>query len=138
MKKGFVLAVFAYLVPTFILGASWHFLFFRELYDSFGIYNRPDPIIPMGFGSMVIQGLILAYLYPFYFHSGSPIRRGFQFGVIMGLFLFSVSTIANTAKIQVSNTGLWFAVQAAFHFIQFGVTGPLIGLVYRNLRNSPA
>ncbi|MBL8018568.1 MAG: DUF1761 domain-containing protein [Leptospirales bacterium] len=135
MRKGFVLAVLGYLVPTFILGASWHFLFFKELYDSFGIYNRPDPIIPLGFGSMLIQGLVLAYLYPFYFRSGNPIKRGLQFGLIMGLFLFSVSTIANTAKIQVANTGLWLLIQAAFHLIQFGVTGPLIGLAYRKLKS---
>ncbi|WP_241686791.1 hypothetical protein [Leptospira stimsonii] len=36
MKK-FTLAVLGYLIPTFLLGASWHFLFFHELYDSFGI-----------------------------------------------------------------------------------------------------
>ncbi|PNV75591.1 DUF1761 domain-containing protein [Leptospira inadai] len=129
--KNYVLAVFSYLVPTFILGVIWHFVFFNELYESFGIYNRRDPIIPLGFGSMLIQGLILAYLYPFYYKDGeNSIKRGIQFGLIAGVFLYSVSTIANAAKIQVNFMTEWFTVQAAFHIIQFVIAGSLIGLSY--------
>lgn len=105
MKKGFIVAVLAYLIPTFVLGATWHFFLFKDLYDSFGIYNRVEPIIPLGFGSMLVQGLVLAYLYPFYFRGGNPVRRGLEFGLLMGLFLFSISTMANTAKIVVQPQG---------------------------------
>ncbi|EQA46819.1 hypothetical protein LEP1GSC050_0698 [Leptospira broomii serovar Hurstbridge str. 5399] len=81
---------------------------------------------------MLIQGLILAYLYPFYRKDGeNPIKRGIQFGLITGIFLYSVSTIANAAKIQVNFMTEWFVVQAAFHIIQFVIAGSLIGLAYR-------
>ncbi|WP_010569187.1 DUF1761 domain-containing protein [Leptospira broomii] len=130
--KNYTIAVFGYLIPTFILGVVWHFVIFSKLYESFGIYNRKDPIIPLGFGSMLIQGLILAYLYPFYRKDGeNPIKRGIQFGLITGIFLYSVSTIANAAKIQVNFMTEWFVVQAAFHIIQFVIAGSLIGLAYR-------
>ncbi|RHX87371.1 DUF1761 domain-containing protein [Leptospira stimsonii] len=131
MKK-FTLAVLGYLIPTFLLGASWHFLFFHELYDSFGIYNRKDPIIPLGFGSMLIQGIVLAYLFPFYNTKGNSIRRGIQFSLILGVFLYSITTLANAAKIEINSISLWFAIQAVFHLIQFTVAGFFLGLVYKN------
>lgn len=129
--KTFILATLGYLIPTFILGASWHFFLFNELYDSFGIYNRKDPIIPLGFGSMLIQGVILAYLFPFYNEKGYSIIRGIQFSLVMGLFLYSVSTIANAAKIEVNSINMWFLIQAIFHIIQFTIAGFFIGLVYK-------
>ncbi|PJZ25232.1 DUF1761 domain-containing protein [Leptospira hartskeerlii] len=131
MKK-FIMAVLGYLLPSFVLGVLWHFVFFKELYDSFGIYNRKDPIIALGFSTMLIQGVVLAYLYP-YFKSleARPIIGGLKFGLIFGTFLYSVSTMANAAKIEVVNPISWFAIQAVFHFLQFGISGILIGLAYK-------
>jgi hypothetical protein len=48
----------------------------------------------------------------------------------MGLFLFSVSTLANAAKIQVSSIELWLTVQSTFHLIQFAAAGAAIGWIY--------
>jgi len=126
----FALAGAAYLVPTMILGMVWHFVWFDQLYDDLGIYNRKDPIIPLGFGSMLIQACILAYLYPYYAGSQNTIRKSLTFSLIMGLFLFSVSTLANAAKIEVTSMSSWLAIQAIFHLIQFSVAGVLIGLAF--------
>lgn len=57
MKKSFLLAILAYLVPTFITGFVWHLVAFHDTYTRLNIY-RPDMLIPFGFGSMVVQGLI--------------------------------------------------------------------------------
>lgn len=56
---------------------------------------------------------------------------GVKFGLLMGLFLFSVSTLANAAKIEVTSMSTWLMIQTAFHAIQFIVTGAGIGLVYK-------
>src|ERR1043166_4921456 len=125
MTKTFTLSTLAYLVPTMLLGMVWHFVFFKELYDSLGIYNRAEPIIPLGFLSMAIQGLIIAYLFPFFYRQGNPVLHGIRFGLVMGLFLFSVSTIANAAKIEVTSMSSWIMIQAAFHLIQFLLAGIL-------------
>jgi hypothetical protein len=131
MAKPFVLATLGYLVPTFLLGFTWHFWFFPGLYDGFGIYNRAEPVIPLGMLSMAIQALVMAYLYPFFRREGGSIGSGVVFGLLMGAFLFSVSTVANAAKIMVANVAAWFVVQAAFHVVQFVIAGALIGLAYR-------
>lgn len=127
----FVLMVLAYLVPTMILGMVWHFVWFSDLYESLGIYNRKDPIIPLGFTSMFFQGVIIAYLYPFYAEHKHSISRSVIFSLIMGFFLFTVSTLANSAKIEVTSMTDWLGVQAAFTLIQFAVVGVLIGLVFK-------
>lgn len=131
MKK-FIFATIVYSIITMILGFTWHFNFFPELYHSLGIYNREPPIIPLGFSSMIIQGLIMAYLYPRWYRGGNPIGQGILFGLVMGLFLFSVSTLANAAKIHVSSMSTWLLIQTAFHGIQFVLSGAGIGLVYGN------
>jgi len=128
--KKFVSATLGYVVITMILGMSWHFIFFKDLYHRLGIYNRAEPIIPLGLLSMLIQGLILSYLYPFFQVGARPIPRGIAFSLIMGLFLFSVTTLANAAKISVSSMSTWLLVQSAFHLIQFILAGILLGLVY--------
>ena len=128
----FTIMVLVYLVPTMILGMVWHFVWFSELYESLGIYNRKDPIIPLGFTSMFFQGVIIAYLYPYYAEPGHSILRSLKFSLIMGSFLFTVTTLANAAKIEVTSMTGWLWVQSLFTLIQFVVVGLLIGLVYRN------
>lgn len=130
MTRKFILATIVYAAVTMTHGFTWHFNFFPEVYAQLGIYNREPPIIPLGFSSMLIQGLIMAYLYPRYYRGGQPLAEGIKFGLLMGLFLFSVSTLANAAKIQVSSMSTWLTIQAAFHLIQFVITGAGIGLVY--------
>ncbi len=127
----FTLMVLAYLVPTMILGMVWHFVWFSELYENLGIYNRKDPIIPLGFTSMFFQGIIIAYLYPYYAEQGHSIIRSLKFSLIMGFFLFTVSTLANAAKIEVTSMLSWLWVQSLFTLIQFIVVGFLIGLVFK-------
>lgn len=131
MTKKLVYATLVYTTLSMVLGMVWHFILFKELYDSLGIYNRSEPIIPLGLTSMLIQGVIMAYLFPFFYRDGNAVRQGIRFGLVMGLFLFSVSTLANAAKIEVSSMSSWLMVQSAFHLIQFTLAGAGIGLVFK-------
>jgi len=114
-----------------LIGYAWHLILFKELYDSLGIYNRPEPIIPLGFFSMIIQGVILAYLYPFFAKDKASIGTAIKFCLILGFFIFSVSTLANGAKILVNSMQTWLCIQIAFTLLQFVSAGILIGLVNR-------
>jgi len=131
--KNFILIALAYIVPTMLLGMVWHFVWFHELYEKLGMYNRAEPIIPLGMSSMIIQGLIIAYLYPYYAKDKSTIKTGLKFSLLMGLFLFSVTTLANAAKIEVTSLQQWLIIQLAFHLIQFTIAGVFIGLIKTNL-----
>ena len=54
-----ILAVLAYVVPTFPLGYFWHLTFFAERYKELEVY-RDDLIFPLGLVSMLVQGIIWA------------------------------------------------------------------------------
>jgi len=133
MTRKYLLAAVAYVVVSFALAAPWHFVLFKDLYHSFGIYNRADPIIPLGVLSMLVQGAVLALLYPRWYRGGSPAVEGIKFGLLLGVFLFSVSTLANAAKINVNSLGNFMAIQAAFHFLQFTAAGAAMGLAFGRL-----
>lgn len=130
MNKKIILATLGYLVVTFALGASWHFAFFPKAYHEFGIYNRAAPIIPLGVLSMLVQGIVMALIYPRWQRDEAPLAAGLKFGLMMGAFLFSVSTIANAAKIEVNGLGRFMLIQLAFHALQFGAAGAVFGLIF--------
>ena len=129
MKK-VIWATIAYSVVTMVIAVPWHLMLFKDLYHGFGIYNRVDPIVPLGFLSMFIQGAVMACIYPRYYKGGSHYKEAIRFSLLMGVFLFSVSTLANAAKIEVAPMGTWILIQFVFHFIQFLLGGVTLGFVF--------
>lgn len=125
---------FAYLVITFAMGFVWHLVIFKELYAELGIFTRiDDPIIPLGFTAMLIQGAVLAYLYPLIAKSGNPISEGLKFGLLMGLFIASSAVIAEAAKQRVSSLPTWLVVESVYYAIQFSLSGIAIAFIYGKL-----
>lgn len=61
MKKR-LLAVAAYVLPTFPLGFIWHLSLFADYYKSLQAY-REDIIVPFGIASMLIQGMVWSVVY---------------------------------------------------------------------------
>lgn len=128
--KKFALAVLAYVVVSFVFGFTWHLVLFKDAYHGFGVYTREPPIFAFGVGSMVLQGLILAYLYPFFNQGSRPVLTGIRFGLLMGAFMWSVTVLAFAAKTNVNLLATFFTLSTLFHLIQFIVAGALIGWIY--------
>ncbi len=128
--KRVLFATLGYSLATFAIAAPWHLVIFKELYHGLGIYNRAEPIIPLGFLSMLIQGVVMGVIYPRYHKAGSHYKEATIFSLLMGAFLFSISTLANAAKIEVASMSTWLAIQTAFHLIQFTVAGLVFGLIF--------
>lgn len=131
-------ATLAYWALTMAIAVPWHFVFFEDLFQRLGTYNREPPIMALGMSAVLIQGVVLGYLYPMFAKRGRPLPDGVRFGLVMGLFLFSVSTLANAAKMQVTSMTDFVVIQAAFHFIQFTIAGAAIGLLFDKLGTSRA
>ncbi len=133
--KRFVLAVIAYIIVTFAVAASWHLVFFKDLYDQLAIFTRKEPLIPLGIVSIVTQALILAYLYPVIYKGGSPSREGLKFGLLIGALMASVAVFAEAGKQNVSSLTTWLVFETVYYLLQFGVLGVIIGLIYgRSIR----
>src|SRR5262245_65949208 len=97
--KRYILAVLAYLAPTFALGFVWHLMLFQSYYDALGIYRR-DIIIPFGFLSMLIQAAIFAWVYEQCFGaaSGPLLSREWRYGLGAAALSWSFPTLAAAAK----------------------------------------
>ena len=127
------LAVLAYVVPSMLLAVPWHLMWFKREYHHFGIYTRADPIILLGLATMFIQGIVMAAIYPRWYRSGVPALEGIKFSLLIGLFLFSVSTMATIAKVEVTDPWRFVLLSGIFHTIQFTVAGAGVGLAFGRL-----
>ena len=125
---------FAYVAITFALGFIWHLLVFKNLYHRLAIYTRlDDPIIPLGLLSMLIQGAVLAYLFPQVVNIHGSVFEGLRLSLLMGLFLASSAVIAEAAKQRVTSLWIWFAVESVYYLIQFLLAGLAMHSIYATL-----
>jgi hypothetical protein len=132
-RGSFWLGVAAYLVPTFPIAYVWHLVLFAPAYDALGIY-RAEPVIPLGFASMVIQGALFSFAYPRLFPArGSAIfRPGLAYGLGLAVLSWSFTTLAVAAKNIMSSVPTYMLLETGFTLLQFAVVGPLIALAYRD------
>src|SRR3954469_22789380 len=128
--RKFIFAAIAYVVVTFAVAASWHLVLFKDLYDQLGIFSRKEPLIPLGVVSIVMQALVLSYLYPIFSRGGSSPVRGLKFGLLMGVLTASIAVFAEAGKQNVSSLATWLAFESAYYLLQFGLVGVVIALVY--------
>jgi hypothetical protein len=131
-SRGFWLGVAAYLVPTFPIAYAWHLVWLAPSYEALGIY-RPDPIIPYGLLSMLIQGVIFSLAYPRFFpdRTGAILRPGLIYGAGLAILSWSFTTLAVAAKNIMSSVPIYLVLETGFTVLQFVVVGPLIALAYR-------
>lgn len=133
MRKPFILAVLAYLIPTFITGFVWHLVAFHDVYLRLQIY-RPEPIIPLGFGSMLVQGVIFAWVHPKVFgtdRSGWGLRA-LASGCTFAALSWSFTTLAVAAKHPMASVPAYLGVETAFTLVQFALAAPLMTLAWRD------
>ena len=132
--KKIVLATLSYVVLTMAVAYPWHMIWFHDLYEGMGAFTRAEPIISLGMLAMIVQGVVIAYLYPFYYREGNPILQGIKFSLIIGSVVFSVMGFAMAAKININPISTFLVYSFIFQCIQFVVTGAVLGLIYGRIR----
>lgn len=141
MRKSFWLAALAYLIPTFPLGYFWHLVTFADHYRRLEMY-RDEVIIPLGLGSMVIQALIFAWVYPRLFPADrvSWQRGALAFGCVFGVLAWSFLVLPVAAKYRMASVADFILLETCFTALQYAVVSPLIALAWRgsSARNASA
>jgi hypothetical protein len=124
--KRYILAVLAYLVPTFALGFVWHLVLFESYYDALGVYRR-DIIIPFGFLSMLIQAAIFAWVYDKAFADGGGplLPRTVRYGLVGAVLSWSFTTLAVAAKNVMVSVPSYLVIETAFTIVQWMLVAPL-------------
>ena len=129
MRRRFVLAMLAYILPTFPLGYAWHLVTFKSYYESLQIY-RDDIVIPFGLLSMLVQSIVWAHLYSRLF-AGEPVWRGaVKFGALAAPLAWSFMVIAVGAKHHMASVSGFVVIETAFIAAQYAIVSPLIALAF--------
>ena len=128
MKKR-VLAVLAYMLPTFPLGFLWHLTIFADYYKSLNVY-RDDIIIPFGMASMLIQGVVWSVVYERLFSGESILKGALKFALLACPLAWSFMVLAVSAKHQMSSVSGFLAIETAFMLVHYVIVSPLIAAVY--------
>jgi hypothetical protein len=136
MRRPFVLALLAYLVPTFTLGYVWHLTLFAGVYHELGIYRR-DVIIPFGFLSMLLQGSIFAVAYLRLVDRPWSLTDAMRFAGAAALLSWTFTTLAVAAKHPMTSVSRFVMIETSFTAVQFALVGPLLAFSGRVSR-SPA
>ena len=125
-----LLTVLAYIAATFGVQGVSHFVVNAAHYAGISIM-RATPIIPLGIASMVVQGLIFAWLFPTFNRGPHPIRNAIAFSCAIGGFLASYIVLAEAGKYSIPSVGSWIVVEGGAAIVQFLVFGLLLGLLHR-------
>lgn len=113
----------AYVVASFILGAVWHVALFKQYYKKLAIYsNIEKPRFVFGLTAMILQGLVVAYLYHL-------VVNPWLFAIGLFMTLTSFMVFAEAGKQNATSLTGFVAIQLAFSAIQTGVVTGLFFLV---------
>jgi hypothetical protein len=129
MNARFLLAVLAYVIPTFPLGYLWHLTIFKDYYEALGVY-RTDIIIPFGIASMVIQGIVWAFIYSRLFGGERVIAGAAKFAALAFPLAWSFLVLVIAAKHHMASVQGFVQIETAFTAIQYLVVSPLIALAF--------
>jgi hypothetical protein len=132
MNHHFWLAFLAYLLPSFPLGYFWHLKAFKPQYDRLEIY-RPQPVIPLGLASMIVQGLVYAWVYPRLFDTSPSLWlvSAVYFAAFFGILAWSLAVLPVAAKNRMASVNAFLRLETAFTALHCAIVSPLIALAWR-------
>ncbi len=125
-----VLSVLAFVVVTFAVQATSHFVLNKAHYDGVGIL-RGDIIMSLGLVTMIVQGLIMSIALHMWRKGDVAIWDGMTVSLAFGLFLGTYISLTEAAKYQVPSVTDWIRVEALSSSLQFVAFGLLLGLIHR-------
>jgi len=129
------LAAFGAFVAYFILGGLFFgaLPFLRAEFAKYPAVYRDKQgqlsHMPGGVAAMFLAILALAVIYAMLYPAASGITQGARFGALIGVFFVGSFVVHNYVNL---NIGLKLTLeQAVAYFIEWTVTGIVIGLIYR-------
>ena len=134
--KKIIFSTISFVVLSMAVAYPWHFVWFHDLYEDMGAFTRSEPIIPLGMLAMISQGIIIAYLYPYFYKGENPIIQGIKFSLIIGAVVYSVMGFAMAAKIDINPISTFLFYSVIFQLIQFVLTGTALGLIYGKINKT--
>jgi hypothetical protein len=128
--KKFVLATLAASITMWLLAGLWHELLMAKFYA--GETDATHEGTGIIFIAYMVLSILMAYLYPLVYRGGRPIAEGLRFGIVIGLLWVFPHELAMAGAHGGSISYVF--KNAAWHMIEQGAGGTIIGLIYRRGR----
>jgi len=130
-----IITAFVYILITFTLAFIWHLVLFPSFYDRIGYFGDEEPIIALGMLTILIQGVLFAYAYPFFQKSGSSTRDAARITMVFTLHTAAIHILAAAAKHHAPATWEWFLFEGLFFLTQFVITTTAFSLLHASKRS---
>jgi len=131
MKK-IILGTLLFIVISFASQAISHFVINVEHYATVP-FMRTEPIFALGFLTMILQGIVLSYLFILYSKNEFTFKKGLLFGLLMTVLFVSYPALVEPAKYQVPNILNWIMVEGFVGLTQFCVYGILLSITFKKM-----
>lgn len=98
------------------------------------IYRAQDEmktVMPLGMVAMLIAMFALAAIYALAYQGGPGWMEGARFGALVGVFAIGSFVVHNYVNLNIGAT--LTLQQAVAYFVEWVITGVVIGLIYRPL-----
>lgn len=132
-NRPFLYSIGAYFLITMLVAYPWHLVAFHEKYVAMGAFTRGEPLMLFGMLAVILQAIVFAYFYPLYYRhraGGPPLLRGIQFGLFLGVTVWTVMVFATAAKFKIAPVSHFVLLGTLFQILQFTLVGGAIGMIY--------
>lgn len=127
-----LLSVLAFIIVTFGVQGINHFIINKSHYANIS-FARAEPIMVLGFLSMIIQGIVLTTAMTKIAPTGATIIDGLTVSLAFGLFLAVYIAFAEPAKYAAPSISSWIMTEGFVSTIQFVIFGVVLGLIHQKL-----
>ena len=129
LRSGATLAI--YVAVNLTVAMIWHLVLFKDTLAAATPFARAEPIIPLGMAAMVVQGIMLIWLYPRFHLPGSRTRSGLRFGALAGLFLATGAIWVEVGKFQFADSAAYLGLETIYEVVSFAALGLVIALRHK-------
>ncbi len=131
------LSIIAFILITFAVQGLNHFVINAEHYANVE-FARPEPVMALGFLTMIVQGSILTLALGYVAPMGARIKDAMIVSLSFGLFLGFYIAVTEPAKYAAPSIPVWIFTEGLASAIQFTLFGYVLGLIHRRFTKAPA
>lgn len=130
------LAALGAFVAYFILGGLSFFALpsLKTEFEKYPAIYRPHDaimkVMPAGMAAMLVAMVALAVIYAMIYRVGYGAAQGALFGALIGVFAIGAFVVHNYVNLNIG--AKLTIIQSIAYFVEWVVTGLVIGLIYRS------
>ncbi|WP_299881655.1 hypothetical protein [uncultured Cocleimonas sp.] len=129
--KQIILTTIASVLIAFLVAYTFNFILFADIFEAMGTNTRKEPIVALAIVAKIIYGIVLAYLYPYFYKKGDhPVVQGIKFSLIIEAVAYAFNGFVIAAKYNVDPILTYLVLIFILHVILAVFTGIPMGLIF--------